>query len=61
MRIDRSRLRGLKKRLSPEQYEEQLARSVALLKTRQSARPRIEIPTELPISASSRRIGRADP
>ncbi len=51
MRIDRSRLRRIKKRISPEEYSRRLAESVQQCQTRQAATPRIEYPAELPISA----------
>ena len=51
MRIDRFRLKRKRKRLSQEKYAESLAKSVAICATRKSAKPRIEYPAELPISA----------
>ncbi len=50
MRIDRHRLRRLKKRLAPEAYSQRVAESVRQCDTRRAARPRIEYPSDLPIS-----------
>jgi ATP-dependent helicase HrpA len=50
MRIDRFRLRRLKKRLSPDVYSQRVAESVGQCEIRKAARPRIEYPSDLPIS-----------
>ncbi|NND99785.1 MAG: ATP-dependent RNA helicase HrpA [Pirellulaceae bacterium] len=51
MRIDRFRLRKNQKRLSPQQYEEQLAKSIAQCERRRAAKPRLDYPDDLPITA----------
>ena len=51
LRIDRFRLRRLKKTLSPEDFDAKLAASIAQLEKRKAATPKLEYPEELPISA----------
>ena len=51
MRIDRFRLRRAQKRLSPDQFQKRLAKSVAATQLARAATPRIEYPADLPISA----------
>lgn len=50
MRIDQYRLKLAKKRLSVDEFEAKLKKSVALHATRMAAQPRIEYSNELPIS-----------
>ncbi len=50
MRIDQYRLQRAQKRLSEDEYQAQLKKSVALHSTRIAAQPRIEYSDELPIS-----------
>ena len=51
LRIDRFRLRRLKKKLSAEEFQSKLAQSVAQHEKRKAANPRLEYPDELPISS----------
>ena len=50
MRIDRYRLRRARMRLSPERYQRILNDSIQQRARRTAASPRIEYPTDLPIS-----------
>ena len=51
LRIDRFRLRRLRKKLSAEEFQAKLAESVAQCDRRKAATPRLDYPEELPISA----------
>ena len=51
LRIDRFRLRRLRKKLSSEEYQKRVAESVAQCEKRKAAHPRLEYPNELPISS----------
>ena len=51
LRIDRYRLRRQQKQLSAEEYEQRLQESIQQCESRRAARPRLEYPNELPISA----------
>ena len=51
MRVDRFRLKRAQKRLSQDRFREQVGKSAALLAARRSISPRLEYPSELPISA----------
>ncbi|MCL4140995.1 UNVERIFIED_CONTAM: hypothetical protein GTU68_066694, partial [Idotea baltica] len=51
LRIDRFRLRRLKKKLSEKDFQSKLAQSIAQHEKRKSANPRLEYPDELPISS----------
>lgn len=51
MRIDRYRLRRAQRRLSPERFQKLLAESVQQRAMRASANPRLECPSDLPISS----------
>ncbi|MFK8114084.1 MAG: AAA family ATPase, partial [Rubripirellula sp.] len=51
LRADRHRLRKAKQRLSPDEFQTRLAKSVQLRSVRQNASPKIEYPADLPISA----------
>ena len=56
MRIDRFRLRRERQRLPQQEYEQRLAKSVALCAARKAATPRIELPSELPITAHRQQL-----
>ena len=51
LRADRHRLRRLRRKLSDDEFEQQLTRSVQARQLRQQASVRLEYPAELPISA----------
>jgi ATP-dependent helicase HrpA len=51
LRIDRYRLRRQRERLSPEQYQQQLDESIQQCEVRKAATPKLDYPSELPISS----------
>ncbi len=51
LRIDRYRLRRQRERLSPEQYQQQLDKSIQQCEARKAATPKLDYPSELPISS----------
>ena len=51
LRADRHRLRRAKKRLSEDEFQKQLAKSIQTRELRQGASVRLEYPSELPISS----------
>src|SRR6056297_3271263 len=50
MQIDRHRLRRAQQRLSPNDYQQRVIESARLRSDREAATPRIEYPSDLPIS-----------
>ena len=51
MRKDRFRLRRARKRLPADEYVKRLTRSIAICNARKTAKPDIQYPAELPITA----------
>ena len=56
LRVDRFRLRRARDQLDPDEFERQLADSIARREQRRSAQVRLEYPAELPISSYRERL-----